>query len=365
MTRPATQVRPAKPSKNFPLTAHPCGQWVKKIGGKRYYFGVWADTDGALEKYKRDFPYLNLGLEPPVEGMVLRDVLNAFNDDKIALKEAHRISERTYNEYISVCEVIADTLGRTRPVEAIAPLDLKRLNHRLGIGKGGKPISPIGHKKYLTFARMVFRFANEILDTNIKYRQALKPPEKRLIRERKAAAGEKMFTAAEIRSLIAKANPHMKAVIYLGINCGFGPLDSISLTANRIRDGFIGYPRPKTGVQRRCPLWPETKAAIEAVKNGDHVLNGQVWNRHIIAHQFKELCEVCGIYRAGITAPYSLRRTFETVAKNADVNQSVIDRIMGHERPDMSEVYNQRTFDKQLVRCTDFVKRWLDGKIKL
>jgi integrase len=112
-------------------------------------------------------------------------------------------------------------------------------------------------------------------------------------------------------------------------------------------------------------LWPETKAAINAIMDGEHVLNGRVWNRHVLARDFRKLCEACGIYKAGVTVPYSLRRTFETVAKNADVNQSVIDRIMGHERPDMSEIYNQRTFDKQLLRCTDFVHRWLKGSINL
>jgi hypothetical protein len=27
---------------------------------------------------------------------------------------------------------------------------------------------------------------------------------------------------------------------------------------------MIDYPRPKTGIARRCPLWPETVAAIRA-----------------------------------------------------------------------------------------------------
>ena len=26
--------------------------------------------------------------------------------------------------------------------------------------------------------------------------------------------------------------------------------------------GCVDYPRPKTGISRRCPLWPETVAAV-------------------------------------------------------------------------------------------------------
>jgi integrase len=308
---------------------------------------------------------LQLGIEPPKDCTTLADVLNAFDDDKKAYLDAGTINDRTYKEYMDVCEVIA-TLGKHRPFESITPLDLKQLNHKLGRGKRGKPVSPVTHKRLLTYARMVFLFANEILDCNVKYRKALKSPEKSLIRERREAAGERWFSdPAEIRALLAKADDHLKAIIYLGVNCGFGPHDCIKLPASKIVDGFHTYARPKTHVARRCPLWSETQAAIQAVASGEHVLNGRVWNRHVIAHQFKTLCETCGIYKAGITTPYSLRRTFETVAKNADVNQSVIDRIMGHERPDMSEVYNQKTFDKQLIRCTDFVRGWLLGTITL
>jgi integrase len=354
-------MKPSKPYPAFPLTPNGNGQWSKKIRGRVYYFGVWSDPQAAYSEYKRQEASLHLGIEPPPECDTLGDVVKQFLDDKAAMLKAGKIVDSSYKEYVKVCEVIK-TLGDYRPIDSITPIDLKKLNHKLGRGKKDQTLSPVTHKRLLTVARMVFHFANEILDCNVKYRAALKSPEKKLLREAREAAGEKMFTAAEIRKLIKAADPHMQAVIYLGINCGFGPLDSITLPMDKVVGGFHNYARKKTGVKRRCPLWPETQKAIAKVASDTHVLNGRKWDRWLIAREFTKLCIQCDVQQIGC---YSLRRTFETVAKNADVNQSVIDKIMGHERSDMSEVYNQKTFDKQLFRCTDFVRKWLGGKITL
>ena len=63
-----------------------------------------------------------------------------------------------------------------------------------------------------------------------------------------------------------EAPPVLRAMVLLGINSGLGNTDIGNLPANCIdlERGWLDYARVKTGVQRRCPLWPETVEAIRA-----------------------------------------------------------------------------------------------------
>ena len=57
----------------------------------------------------------------------------------------------------------------------------------------------------------------------------------------------------------------MKPMILLGINCGFGNADcaTLPIRALDLEEGWINFPRPKTGLDRRCPLWPETIKSLQ------------------------------------------------------------------------------------------------------
>jgi hypothetical protein len=50
---PKKPKKPKKPYPDFPLFAASNGQWAKQIRGKRFYFGVWAEPDAALEFYEK------------------------------------------------------------------------------------------------------------------------------------------------------------------------------------------------------------------------------------------------------------------------------------------------------------------------
>ena len=56
----------------------------------------------------------------------------------------------------------------------------------------------------------------------------------------------------------------LKAMLLLGVNCGLGNHDiaMLPLSALDLDSRWLKFPRPKTGIQRRCPLWPETVEAL-------------------------------------------------------------------------------------------------------
>ena len=52
------------------------------------------------------------------------------------------------------------TIDNARPIESITTADLLALRSALCRGKGGKVISVYSQKRLLTFARMIFNYAN-------------------------------------------------------------------------------------------------------------------------------------------------------------------------------------------------------------
>jgi integrase len=362
-----SSTKPEKPYHEFPLFPHASGQWAKKIRGRTYYFGKWDNWEAALQLFKEQVDGIQSGVVPTTKAVSLADVLNSFGHSKQQALEIGEINESTFREYIGVADTIAK-LGKHRPFETINTTDLTKLRTMLAKGKAGQLVSPITHKRLLTFARMVFIYANTELGFNINFRKKLSPPTRAKIREHTNAIGPRMFEATEIKTLLEQAAQPLKSMILLGINCGFGPQDCCCVPTTRfdLDKGLHNFPRTKNNVPRDCTLWPETVEALrEIMPRSGRVFTGRKWNRHKVADKFKELGEACGVYQEGTKTFYSLRRTVETIAKTAEVNQSVIDRIMGHERLDMSEVYNQKTFKTSLLKCTNYVHDWVYGSITL
>ena len=177
--------------------------------------------------------------------------------------------------------------------------------------------------------------------------------------------------------MIDAAGQPLKAMLLLGINCGFGNNDcgTLPLSAVDLDGGMIDFARPKTGMPRRCSLWPETVAAIrEALdarptpKNEQHAglvfitKYGLSWAKDTpdgpVSKETKKLLIALGINGRKGLGFYTLRHTFRTVA-DAAKDQPAADYIMGHEVAHMSSVYRETISDERLKAVSDHVRKWL------
>jgi integrase len=171
-----------------------------------------------------------------------------------------------------------------------------------------------------------------------------------------------------------------RAAILLGVNCAYGghDLGGLSLAALDLQAGWATYPRPKTGIDRRASLWPETVAAVReaiaarpAPKHKADVeslflsTRGHRWPDdradNTVGKEFGELLKKLGIHRPGVGF-YALRHTFQTIGDGAR-DPVAVSQIMGHSPPqnDMASVYREGIEDARLVAVADHVRRWLFG----
>jgi integrase len=373
-TAGAAGAKPAKPYPEFPLFAHATRRWAKKIRGRMHYFGPWDDPDGALKKYLAERDALHAGRtpRPAPEGLTVKALVNAFLNHKQALVDAGELRARTWTEYKETCDEVVARFGKGRLVEDLGPDDFAALRTHMA-----KRWGPVALGNFIQRVRCLFKFAVDdgTLERTPRFGQGFRRPSKKTLRLEKAKKGPRVFEAAEIRRMLDAAGQPLKAMILLGINAGLGNADcgGMPLCAVNLDAGWIDYPRPKTGIPRRCPLWPETVQALrEALASrpepkdpadaGLFFLTARGGRWHLdqpgtpIGDATRRLLARLGIN--GGRSFYTLRHTFRTVADEAK-DQPAADYTMGHEIPHMSTVYRERISDDRLKAVSDHVRAWL------
>jgi integrase len=364
------RVKPAKPYPEFPLYPHPAGYWAKKIRGRMVYFGRWEDPDGALEKYLEQKDDLHAGNTPrrAQAAVIVKDAVNAYLNHKDSLVEAGELSARTRREYQEAAVLVVKEFGKRRRVADLQPDDFAALRKRMAQSWG-----PTRLGNMIQTIRSIFKFAYEVglLDRPVRFGPSFKRPSKKVLRLQRAAKGVRMFTAEEVRRLLDAASTQMRAMILLGVNAGMGNTDCgrLPLSALNLDAGWLDYPRPKTGIHRRCPLWPETVAAIrEAMAKRPDAKDpadaglvfvtkyGGAWTQTAVTHETTKLLRDLDIN--GHRNFYALRHTFRTIADRAK-DQPAADYIMGHARDDMASVYREGIEDERLLAVSDHVRAWL------
>jgi integrase len=371
--------KPSKPYPDFPLFPHATKRWAKKIRGQMHYFGPWGDPDAALDKYFAEKDALHAGRKPREvsTGVTVKDLCNEFMAAKDALVKSGELTKRSWDDYKAACELCISFFGKARLVSDLDPDDFAGLRGKM-VRKGWGPVT-LGN--VIQRIRVAFKFAwdNGLIDRPVRYGQNFKRPSRKTVRIDRAKKGPKLFTANEISRLLEAASPTMKAMILLGINGGFGNADCGRLprAAVDLDAAMIDFPRPKTGISRRCPLWSETVEAIVEASKDRHTPKdskdaglvfitkyGQPWAKdttdQTLTKEFGKLLRSLKINGRKGLGFYTLRHTFRTVADESK-DQPAVDFIMGHEVPHMSSVYRETISDARLKAVTDHVRTWVFG----
>jgi integrase len=375
--------KPAKPYPDFPLFPHGTRRWAKKIRGKLHFFGPWRDPHGALRRYLTEKDDWEAGRKPQREKPGVTDALTVaqmvflYLDAKKLKVESGEMEERTWKEYETYGDRMIRVFGANTLVESLGPADFKRL--RADFQKTHKSLASI--KGDIRKSKVFFNWAGPgangqgYLDRLPRFGDAFKPPSQSALEREREEKGERVFSAEQIRAVLAAAGPRLKAMVLLGINCGYGNTDCIKLVIGKLDldHGWANFARTKNGIKRRNPLWPETVEALRAVMKARKPPNDPQYASRVFITKFgdpyrpvnlsRELGNV--MVRAGMGRDegdfYDLRRTCASIGVQVR-DDDAVRTIMGHKRPstDMLGVYNRlQVSDERLWAVADHIHDWL------
>ncbi|MBN1394197.1 MAG: tyrosine-type recombinase/integrase [Pirellulales bacterium] len=379
--------RPKKPRKDFPLYPHRAGYWAKKVRGRTVYFGRVSDDPkgkAALELWLEQKDDLLAGREPRPKSsdeLTVADLCNEFITHKETLRDNRELSPRTYRGYFDTCARVVKVFKRGRIVADLSPADFGQLRKVLARTRG-----PVALRNEMQRVRSIFKFAFDhgLILAPIRYGQSFAKPKLDIVRKAREAHrerfGDRMFEAKEIRAILADCKQPLRAMILLAANTGLGQTDIARLPLKTVNldTGWVDYARPKTGVPRHIPLWPETVKALrqwiqrrpKARQRTDARLmfltvRGAPWvkvndkgaPKDAILQEFNKV-----VRRLGLKRPrrgfYSLRHGFETVGCETG-DQIAVNAIMGHVDTSMAGTYRERIGEDRLRRVTNHIRAWL------
>src|SRR5262245_32033652 len=209
-TAPAATVKPPKPYPDFPLFPHATRRWAKKIRGQLHYFGPWGDPDAALKKYLEQKDALHAGRKPreATEGVTVKELCNQFLNAKRARLETGESTNRSWQDYKDACDLVLSHFGKSRLVADLDPQDFAALRSKLA-----KRWGPVTLGNVIQRMRVAFKFAFDkgLIDRPVRYGQNFKRPSRKVVRIDRARKGPKLFSADEIRRLLAAASVQLKA----------------------------------------------------------------------------------------------------------------------------------------------------------
>jgi len=370
-------------SDKFPLTLHTTGQYCKKVKGKIYYFG--SDRKEALQRYLDQATYLhgpqeNVQQKPTEAHMTLKQLCDMYLKYQYSKLQANDLTASHHNEQIGSLNKLMAFMGQSRKINSISTLDLQNYKRKLQKSYG----SVCRLNLHISIMKALFHWArkNDILE-NIPNIDAISRG--KIIHQERFT-----FNSEQITQVLSVADVKMQAMIWLGLNCGFGCTDCAELKwadLDLVNDR-VNLPRRKTGISRDLPLWPETVDALEKIPRigklvfytsrgnpyiqtllkSDGNGNGKYTTLNAITTKFSRLIRKSGLDVPKGTGFYSLRRTAATFAARSG-DPFAVQRLLGHADLQMATRYVQDVSEQtdrviqnsRMYICQ--INNWLDRKL--
>jgi len=301
-----------------------------------------------------------------------------------AFKERVESQERrpsTLKNYVLVCRLVIRVFGKNRLVSDLGQKDWRKLRAIMAKKWGPKTL----HDEMVrTIVPFNWAFDADLLPAPVKFGVSFDLPSEKTLMEHRNKRGEQMFEAHEIRTMLGAAGPALRAMIMLGINCGFGNADiaALPMSALDLERGWVSHPRVKTAVKRRCKLFPETVEALREwlvvrpepmnpehgqlvfITNKKHAWSSEDGTLNPLSLEMKKLVTKLGLDKGRVRRPtfYDLRHTTQTIGDECG-DYLAVRAVMGHKgKNDISDVYRERMSDARLEKVAATIRGWLfDG----
>jgi integrase len=368
----------------FPLWLHKgTGQWCRKVRGKFHYYGT--DKDKALAEWVRVRDDLNAGRTPRPRAeneLTVREACNRFLHFKRGRVVTGELSGSTWSQYHGACSRIVEQFGPGRAVADLRPTDFADLR-----AAAAKRLSARTLGQFTVLVRSVFEwcYQTEFIPVPVRYGSSFDRPARRLVRLDRKRKGPKLIEATDLRKMLTRADPQLKACILLGLNAAYGCSDCSRLNQDDLaaEPGWLSVSREKTGEDRRAQLWPETLTALSAankvrpnpidsadadavfltreghrlVRHKDRSIDGKVVSRRdSLSDAFARLAKNCDVKLSGRF--YLLRHQARTLMdERRDTPAARV--VMGHSAGGIDREYVELITDERLVAVTEHVRQWL------
>ncbi|MEM7813091.1 MAG: hypothetical protein AAF532_16565 [Planctomycetota bacterium] len=363
------------------LYLHKRGYYCATIAGKKWNFG--RDRTSAVAAFLSERAYIKAyGKRAPVRvaesptGRTLGSLCELFLDHQRQRVKAGDLTEGEGVTREQTCARLISWFDADTEVAELGPEVWAAYRVRLA-----DEYAPSTVASYVSRDRQVFRWAYDegIIDKPPRFGASFRAPREERIRAAAIAKGEKVITPEQWWALEREASTHMRAFLWLGINCAFGATDfgTLEPKAVDLDRMILNFPRAKKSTPRLAALWPETAEAMNEARSNQppaatneardrwfRTRTGRVWKNEGEPNDqvMPVFIKLAGAVGHPKVRPSWLKHTFETEAlKSRD--DFAVDLVRGHKERHIRRVYRHRIDDPEYVErvraVTDRVRTWL------